>query len=92
MDLEIRPGAELKGSITPPPDKSISHRALLLNAIAGGHARIENLLSSDDVASTIDCLEKLGVLFHRSESWIEIRSEDLRDPPSPWVAGISGTP
>jgi 3-phosphoshikimate 1-carboxyvinyltransferase len=44
-----------------PGDKSISHRALLLNAIAEGEARIENLSSGEDVASTAACLRQLGV-------------------------------
>lgn len=51
----------LRGDITTPGDKSISHRALILNSIAKGRARIENLSSGDDVRSTMSCLQALGV-------------------------------
>jgi len=51
----------LRGDITTPGDKSISHRALILNSIAKGKARIENLSSGDDVRSTMSCLQALGV-------------------------------
>ena len=45
-----------------PGDKSISHRALLFNALTNGTARIDNLLLGEDVLSTIECLRTLGVL------------------------------
>ena len=61
MRAIIRPPAQLRGVIQVPGDKSISHRALILNAIATGKARIENLASGADVASTAACLRALGV-------------------------------
>jgi len=51
----------LRGDITTPGDKSISHRALILNSIAKGKARIENLSSGEDVRSTMSCLQALSV-------------------------------
>ncbi len=53
--------ARIRATITVPPDKSISHRALLLNAIADGRATIERILDSADVRSTAACLAALGV-------------------------------
>ena len=47
-----------------PGDKSISHRAILFNALTSGIAHIDNLLMGEDVQSTIDCLRKLGVSIH----------------------------
>lgn len=44
-----------------PPDKSISHRALIFNAIAEGSAVVEGILDSEDVRSTARCLAALGV-------------------------------
>jgi 3-phosphoshikimate 1-carboxyvinyltransferase len=44
-----------------PGDKSISHRALILNAVAAGPARVTHLSAGADVASTTDCLRALGV-------------------------------
>lgn len=55
-----RPGA-IRADIEVPPDKSISHRSLMFNAIADGEARIERILESEDVRSTKRCLESLGV-------------------------------
>jgi 3-phosphoshikimate 1-carboxyvinyltransferase len=51
----------LRASIDVPPDKSISHRALLFNAVAEGQATIEGILDSEDVRSTARCLAALGV-------------------------------
>ncbi len=49
------------GSLTVPPDKSISHRAAILNAIAGGPARVERFLPAADCLATLTCLRCLGV-------------------------------
>lgn len=51
----------LRGVISVPGDKSISHRAVLLNAIAEGHARITNFLPGADCLSTVACVRALGV-------------------------------
>ena len=53
--------ARVRATIQVPPDKSVSHRALLFNAIADGRATIERLLDSEDVRSTAACLAALGV-------------------------------
>jgi 3-phosphoshikimate 1-carboxyvinyltransferase len=55
-----RPG-RIRAAITVPPDKSISHRALIFNAIADGRALIDDPLDSADVRSTAACLAALGV-------------------------------
>lgn len=51
----------VRGTIRVPGDKSISHRALLLAALAEGRSRITNVLQSADVASTAEVLRRLGV-------------------------------
>lgn len=60
MRKEISPCAGLRGEITLPGDKSISHRAVLLNSIAEGKARLSNFSSGGDCASTLACLRALG--------------------------------
>src|SRR3989338_7955607 len=50
-----------------PADKSITHRALMLAAIAEGESLIEPIPSSDDVQATVSCLEQLGVLIYHSK-------------------------
>lgn len=51
----------IAGTITVPGDKSISHRAVMIGAIADGMTEIENFLMSDDCLSTIDCFKKCGI-------------------------------
>ncbi len=59
--MRVRRPERVEGAIALPGDKSISHRALILNAIADGTARVSNLSSGADVASTAACLRALGV-------------------------------
>ena len=56
----------LKGKICPPPDKSISHRALLISSLAIGISKIQNLLESDDILNTIKALRSLGVKIDKN--------------------------
>ena len=51
----------IEGTIRPPGDKSISHRAALLNAVANGNARVSNFCVGDDRESMLRCLQGLGV-------------------------------
>ena len=78
MLATIRQPAELRGSVEVPGDKSISHRALILNAVAAGPARIQNLATGEDVASTARCLRALGC------------AGDAEGEPEPVAAAIAG--
>lgn len=60
-DLTVSPVNSLRGEISVPGDKSISHRALLLSAIANGKTRITNCLEAADVQTTRKIIEALGV-------------------------------
>ena len=57
----VRPAARLRGRLTLPADKSIAHRALIVNALSGGPAFVEARMPGDDVFSTAACLQTLGV-------------------------------
>ncbi|MGN1004776.1 MAG: 3-phosphoshikimate 1-carboxyvinyltransferase, partial [Oscillospiraceae bacterium] len=59
MNITITP-TKLKGSITPPPSKSYSHRALIAAALAGAGSRLTNLADSKDIAATRRCLDALS--------------------------------
>ncbi len=61
MHLAVKGRARLRGECTVPGDKSISHRALLMGAIACGETVVENCLVADDLLSTARCLQHLGV-------------------------------
>ena len=63
MKLKVSPARVLRGEVTPPGDKSISHRAAILNAIAQGKARVTNFSPGADGRATINCLRALGVTF-----------------------------
>jgi 3-phosphoshikimate 1-carboxyvinyltransferase len=61
----IKPCPRLEGEIFLPGDKSISHRAVILNSLARGEARIHNFAPGRDCLATIRCLKRLGVKIVR---------------------------
>lgn len=61
MTLSIMPAKGLKGELLLPGDKSISHRAAILGAIADGETVIRHFLNTGDCLSTVRCLVELGV-------------------------------
>ncbi|NLD27124.1 MAG: hypothetical protein GX661_07170 [Acholeplasmataceae bacterium] len=71
MKLVVHPSA-LHGHITPPPSKSITHRALICAAFAGGKSRLHNPLLSADTAETIEVLKKMGCEFSFFENSVDI--------------------
>ena len=58
----------LDGEVVPPGDKSISHRAAILNSLASGEAEIDNFAPGGDCLSTLRCLKALGVKIGRKGS------------------------
>lgn len=58
--MRIDPTKRIKGSITTPPDKSISHRSLIMTGIAKSRSIIKNILESDDIKSSLNAMQKLG--------------------------------
>jgi len=92
--LRLEPVAGLRGSIAVPGDKSISHRALILGALAEGPVLIRNLSPGQDVLSTRGCLEALGATC-RSEGetivWQGWGTGVPAEPAEVLDAGNSGT-
>lgn len=79
MQETISPASRIRGTITPPGDKSISHRGAMLNAIAVGSAVVENFLPSADCMATLRCLSHLGVAWRlRDDGALEIEGRGLR--------------
>jgi 3-phosphoshikimate 1-carboxyvinyltransferase len=90
----VRSARRLEGEVRLPGDKSISHRALLLNAVADGDARVRGLSAGADVASTASCLRALGVDVRAEDGgWLVAGRglEGLREPARPLDCGNSGT-
>ncbi|MEA1958108.1 MAG: 3-phosphoshikimate 1-carboxyvinyltransferase [Chloroflexota bacterium] len=94
MEQRIDACTSLRGEIAPPGDKSISHRALILNSIAKGKARIENLGSGDDIRSTMSCLRGLGIEIEGEGDTFSVAGVGLngfKSPDDVLNAGNSGT-
>ena len=92
--MKIYPGRSLRGEISLPGDKSISHRAALLSAMAVGRARIENFATSADCASTLLCLCDLGVEIEVESSTVTIEGAGktgFKKPLGDLDCGNSGT-
>lgn len=90
----ISPAKALRGEIALPGDKSISHRAALLSAMAAGETRIENFATSADCASTLDCLKSLGVQMQQDGPTVRILGSGkngFRQPEIALDCGNSGT-
>jgi len=92
--LTASPSARLSGRIRVPGDKSISHRALILGALATGHTRISGLLEAEDVLATARAVAALGAEISRSNGAFEVTGQGvggLRAPASSLDFGNSGT-
>jgi 3-phosphoshikimate 1-carboxyvinyltransferase len=76
--LKITPAVKVRGTASVPGDKAISHRLAILGAIAEGTTIIRNFAESADCASTLDCLQRLGVPIQRSGSSVTIEGCGLR--------------
>ena len=90
MIATVRSPDRLRGTVKVPGDKSISHRALIFNAVAAGPARIENLATGEDVASTASCLRALGVAVG-ADGVAGVGLHGLKAPHGPLDCGNSGT-
>jgi 3-phosphoshikimate 1-carboxyvinyltransferase len=81
----------IRGEITPPGDKSISHRAFMFGAMAQGTTTIKRALESLDVKSTREAMQALGAEIHRAgDSWL-VKGGTLKEPKGVIDAGNSGT-
>ena len=86
--------ARISGRVRVPGDKSISHRALILGAIATGRTRIEGLLQAEDVAATARVVEALGATVSQEDGVVDVLGQGvggLRSPHAPLDFGNSGT-
>lgn len=90
--MKIWPVRRIKGSIPLPGDKSISHRAALIAGVARGTSHLTNFSTSRDCASTLACLEQLGVIVTRHGNTVMIQPPTrLRAPTEPLDCGNSGS-
>ncbi|MDD4766192.1 MAG: 3-phosphoshikimate 1-carboxyvinyltransferase [Desulfotomaculaceae bacterium] len=95
MELRIEKARCLRGDISVPGDKSISHRAVMIGALAEGDTVVENFLAGEDCLSTINCYRKLGIDIEGPRGGVVRIAgrglEGLREPDDILDAGNSGT-
>ena len=94
MHFKIQKGNGLKGEITVPGDKSMSHRAIMLASLADGKSEISGFLEGEDCLATIEVFKKMGVNISRREGVFIVEGKGLKglkDPSGPLDFGNSGT-
>jgi 3-phosphoshikimate 1-carboxyvinyltransferase len=91
----IEPASALRGEITVPGDKSISHRSIMLGSLAEGMTRVEGFLTGEDNLATLKAFEAMGVTIRRTgETSLEIEGrglDGLTEPEDVIDCGNSGT-
>ena len=94
MQFKVSQGKGLRGDITIPGDKSISHRAVMLASLAEGKSKISGLLEGEDCLATVEVFKKLGVSISKEEEEYIVEGKGLQglnEPISSLDFGNSGT-
>jgi 3-phosphoshikimate 1-carboxyvinyltransferase len=98
VTTRFAPSGSLRGDLHPPPDKSVSHRAALIGAMAEGPTRISGYLDSADTRATLRAVSAAGAEVREGESdgrgglFVEIEGIGLRGPrPAEIDVGNAGT-
>ena len=92
--MELCSISGLKGKITVPGDKSISHRCVMFGSIAEGTTEVQHFLTGADCLATIRCFRSLGIEIEEKETSVIIHGKGLRGLTAPSQmldAGNSGT-
>ncbi len=95
MDFLAKPGGSLSGTLRVPGDKSISHRSIMLGALAEGTTRVEGFLEGEDALATLNAFRAMGVSIQGPEQGcvtIEgVGLHGLKPPAGELYVGNSGT-
>jgi 3-phosphoshikimate 1-carboxyvinyltransferase len=92
--VRVDPAERLRGELRPPTDKSISHRAAILGAMAAEPVCIRGFLDAADTNSTLQAVQRLGALVQVGADEVLVRGTGLRDaavPDGPIDVGNAGT-
>jgi len=90
--MKLSPARRLRGRIRLPGDKSISHRAALIAALAAGPSEIANFSTARDCASTLACLRALGISIEQTPEKLKFAgNQPLGSPSGPLDCGNSGS-
>src|SRR4051794_41374008 len=77
--MRFAPAERLRGELTPPPDKSISHRAAIIGAMGDEPIVIRNYLDAADTNSTLNAVQLLGALVEQRPDELVIRGSGMRE-------------
>jgi 3-phosphoshikimate 1-carboxyvinyltransferase len=94
MNVRFEPSGPLRGRVRVPADKSVSHRAALIGAMAAEPVRIRNYLQAEDTRSTLAAVTQLGALVEERGEELVIRGAGMRGaqpPPASIDVGNAGT-
>ena len=92
--MELTKKSALRGEITVPGDKSISHRSIMFGSLAQGTTEITGFLNSADCQSTISCFRKMGIQIEETPQKVLVHGKGLHGllaPSDILYAGNSGT-
>src|SRR3954452_19874206 len=92
--MRFDPADRLRGELTPPPDKSISHRAAIVGAMGDEPVVITNYLDAADTNSTLNAVRSVGALVEERPDELVIRGSGMREAAEPdgvLDAGNAGT-
>lgn len=92
--MELTNIEKLRGTITVPGDKSISHRSVMFGALAKGTTEIRHFLTGADCMATISCFQKMGIDIHITPERIQVHGKGLHGlskPQDVLYTGNSGT-
>lgn len=92
--MTIQPGKPLKGSISLPGDKSVTHRAIILTALAEGVSTVSSYCRGEDCLNTMRAFQALGVRIDESPDVLQVYGKGmwgLTEPTGPIDCGNSGT-
>jgi 3-phosphoshikimate 1-carboxyvinyltransferase len=92
--LTTRPAGPLRGTLTVPGDKSITHRAIILSALAEGDATISNYCPGEDCLNTMQAMQGLGISIAIGEDRLTVSGKGLwglQEPQEILDCGNSGT-
>lgn len=94
MIQKVKPSDSLQGTLSPPPDKSISQRAAIFSLLHEGTSVIKNYSSAQDPQSSLECVEALGAEVKRNKDSISIKGtgrSGIKTPDDDLDCGNSGT-
>ena len=94
MHLKLSKSKNLKGHVTIPGDKSISHRSIILSSLAEGTSEISGFLKGEDCLATLDSFKKMGVKIEEEDEKISVHGvglHGLKKPTENLYLGNSGT-